>query len=165
MPGAEALRSELESLLASADRADAFFDRFARKVDAGVHEAVMLSLLEEMQTGLAGRYTLERELGYGGMATVFLARDLRHDRHVALKVLQPEIAAALGADRFEQEIRLAAQLAHPHILPLLDSGTVIVEGGASRIWYTMPYIAGDSLRRRVEREQPATGCRGAAYHP
>jgi serine/threonine-protein kinase len=147
-----ALRAELESLLSSADRAEAFFDRFAHRVDAGVYEAVMQSLMQEMQSGLTGRYTLERELGYGGMATVFLAHDVRHDRHVALKVLHPEIGAALGAERFEQEIRLVAQLTHPHILPLLDSGTVLVEGATRRIWYTMPYISGDTLRRRLERE-------------
>jgi serine/threonine protein kinase/Flp pilus assembly protein TadD len=148
-----ALRSELESLLESADHADAFFGRFARRVDAGVQEVVMRSLFDEIQTGLAGRYSLERELGSGGMATVFLARDLRHDRRVALKVLHPDIAAVLGPDRFEKEIRLVAQLTHPHILPLLDSGTMTVAGEASRTWFTMPYITGDTLRHRLARER------------
>jgi serine/threonine-protein kinase len=96
---------------------------------------------------LAGRYTLESELGRGGMATVYLASDLRHDRLVALKVLAPEIAASLGADRFLREIRLTARLDHPHILPVLDSG----EAGR-RLWYTMPYVEGESLRDRLRRE-------------
>jgi serine/threonine-protein kinase len=110
-------------------------------------------LLEEMQAGLAGRYTLERELGRGGMATVFLARDVRHGRNVAIKVLNPDIANAVGAARFSQEIHLAANLIHPHILPLLDSGEVPVEGGPSRLWYATPFVAGDSLRARLSRER------------
>jgi serine/threonine-protein kinase len=96
---------------------------------------------------LRDRYVLERELGRGGMATVYLARDLRHDRPVALKVLHPELAATLGPDRFLREIRIAARLQHPHILPLHDSGE-----GAGRLWYTMPYVEGESLRGRLRRE-------------
>jgi tetratricopeptide (TPR) repeat protein len=96
---------------------------------------------------LADRYRVERELGRGGMATVYLAHDLRHDRPVALKVLRPELAASLGPERFLQEIRIAARLQHPHILPVHDSGEV-----AGRLWYTMPYVEGESLRQRMARE-------------
>jgi serine/threonine-protein kinase len=95
---------------------------------------------------LADRYRIERELGRGGMATVFLARDLRHDRPVALKVLRPELAV-LGPERFLQEIRIAARLQHPHILPVHDSGEA-----AGRLWYTMPYVEGESLRQRLARD-------------
>jgi serine/threonine-protein kinase len=97
---------------------------------------------------LRDRYTLERELGRGGMATVYLARDLKHDRPVALKVIHPDLAASLGPERFLREIRLTAQLRHPHILPVHDSG----EAG-SQLWYTMPYVEGESLRRRINRER------------
>jgi serine/threonine protein kinase/tetratricopeptide (TPR) repeat protein len=96
---------------------------------------------------LADRYTLEKELGRGGMATVYLARDLKHDRPVALKVLRPELAATLGPDRFLREIRFTARLDHPHIVPVLDSGEA-----AGRLWYTMPYVRGESLRDRLQRE-------------
>src|SRR5437879_8222753 len=82
----------------------------------------MSSQFESLRAALAARYAIERELGRGGMATVYLARDVRHERRVALKVLRPEIAAALGPERFLREIQIAAQLAHPHILPLHDSG-------------------------------------------
>jgi serine/threonine-protein kinase len=93
------------------------------------------------------RYLLERELGRGGMATVYLARDLKHDRQVALKLLRPELAHELGPDRFLREIRLAARLQNPHILPLHDSGE-----SAGLLWYTMPWIQGGSLRDRLHRE-------------
>ena len=96
---------------------------------------------------LCDRYTLERELGRGGMATVYLAHDLRHDRPVALKVLDPALGAALGTDRFLREIRLTARLEHPHILPVFDSGEV-----AGHLWYTMPYIEGESLQDRLGRD-------------
>jgi tetratricopeptide (TPR) repeat protein len=95
---------------------------------------------------LADRYTVERELGHGGMATVYLAQDRKHQRSVALKVLRPEIAA-FTHDRFEREIRFAGRLQHPHILPVLDSGQA-----AGQLWYTMPYVAGESLRQRLARE-------------
>ena len=95
---------------------------------------------------LRDRYLLERELGRGGMATVYLAQDLRHRRQVAVKVLQPELAATLGSDRFFREIEVAARLQHPHILPLLDSG----EAGGF-FYYVMPYVAGESLRERLAR--------------
>ena len=102
---------------------------------------------ERLQNGLSNRYQLERELGKGGMATVYLARDLRHERLVALKVLRPELAAALGPERFLREILTAARLEHPHILSVHDSGET--EG---LLWYTMPYVKGESLRDRLRRE-------------
>jgi serine/threonine-protein kinase len=96
---------------------------------------------------LSDRYVLEHELGRGGMATVYLARDLKHERAVALKVLRPELATTLGPERFLREIRTAARLQHPHILPVHDSG---VAGG--QLWYTMPYVEGESLRELLRRE-------------
>jgi len=104
--------------------------------------------LESLHAALAGRYQIERELGAGGMATVYLALDLKHHRHVAIKVLRPELAATLGADRFLLEIETTAQLTHPHILPLLDSG-----GTDGVLFYAMPYIEGESLRDRLTREK------------
>ena len=104
----------------------------------------MADLLSQLRTALADRYTLERELGCGGMATVYLARDLRHKRPVALKVLHPELAYAIGGDRFLREIEVAANLTHPHIVPLFDSGEV-----DGLLYYVMPYIAGESLRDRL----------------
>lgn len=97
---------------------------------------------------LADRYRIERELGRGGMATVYLAHDLRHARPVALKVLRPELAATLGPERFLHEIRIAAALQHPHILPVFDSGDA-----AGQLWYTMPYVEGETLRQRLIRER------------
>ncbi len=108
----------------------------------------MREQLERLRRALAGRYDLERELGQGGMATVYLATDLRHERSVALKVLRPDIAADLGADRFLLEIKTTARLAHPHILPLLDSGEV-----QGTFFYVMPFVEGESLRDRLERER------------
>jgi eukaryotic-like serine/threonine-protein kinase len=104
--------------------------------------------LGQLNTALAGRYALEREIGRGGMATVFLARDLRHQRQVALKLLSPELGAVLGADRFLSEIRVTANLQHPNLLPLFDSGEV---GGL--LFYVMPYVDGESLRARLDREK------------
>ena len=101
-----------------------------------------------LSAALAGRYQIERELGQGGMATVYLAHDLRHDRHVAIKVLHPELAAALGSERFLSEIKTTARLQHPHILPLLDSGEA-----AGLLFYVMPYVSGETLRARLERER------------
>jgi Tol biopolymer transport system component len=100
-----------------------------------------------VRASLADRYTIERELGRGGMATVYLARDLKHDRLVAVKVLRPELAAVLGAERFLREIRLTAQLQHPHILTLIDSGEA-----DGFLYYVMPYVEGETLRHRMERE-------------
>ena len=108
----------------------------------------MTDLRAQLEEGLRGTYAIERELGRGGMATVFLAHDLKHDRPVALKVLHPELAASLGTERFQREIRLAARLQHPHILTVLDSGET---GG--RLWFTMPFVEGESLRDRLRRER------------
>jgi len=103
---------------------------------------------ESLARGLEGRYTLERELGRGGMATVYLARDLRHDRLVALKVLRPDLAVTLGPERFQREIRFAARLQHPHILSVYDSGE-----SAGQLWFTMPFVEGESLRDRLQRQR------------
>ena len=107
--------------------------------------------MRDLETGLrvalADRYTIDRELGRGGMAVVYLAHDRRHDRAVAIKVLRDEIAAALGAERFLREIRIAAKLHHPHILPLYDSGAA-----GESLYYVMPYVEGESLRERLDRE-------------
>jgi eukaryotic-like serine/threonine-protein kinase len=105
-------------------------------------------LRERLQLGLADRYRLERELGRGGMATVFLAHDFRHDRSVALKVLHPELAATLGPERFLREIKLAARLQHPHILTVHDSGET-----DGQLWFTMPFVEGESLRDRLRRDK------------
>ena len=108
----------------------------------------MTDVADQLRGALADRYLIERELGQGGMATVYLALDLRHDRHVALKVLHPELAHAVGPARFLREIRTTARLQHPHILPVFDSGEA-----DGQLWYTMPYIEGESLRARL-RHQP-----------
>jgi eukaryotic-like serine/threonine-protein kinase len=114
----------------------------------------MADLRSDLSAALVDRYSIERELGRGGMATVFLARDLRHDRPVALKVLHPELAVALGAERFQREIRLAARLQHPHILTVHDSGEIPGPPGSPPIlWFTMPFIEGESLRDRLRREK------------
>jgi serine/threonine-protein kinase len=107
----------------------------------------MAQEVASLGVALHGRYAIERELGRGGMATVYLARDLRHDRMVALKILQPELGGSHGTERFQREIRLAARLSHPNILPLFDSGDA-----AGRFWYAMPYVKGESLRERLRRE-------------
>ncbi len=107
----------------------------------------MADSVEQLRTALAGRYAIERELGRGGMATVYLAQDLRHKRRVALKVLDPELASALGPERFRREIETAAELQHPHVLPVFDSGEA-----TGQLWYTMPYVKGESLRDRLIRE-------------
>jgi serine/threonine-protein kinase len=108
--------------------------------------------LARLTAALSDRYTLERELGRGGMATVYLAHDIRHDRTVALKVLHPHLAQELGAERFLVEIRTTARLRHPHILPLFDSGAVPTDG-ASLLYYVMPFVDGISLRDRLTRER------------
>jgi eukaryotic-like serine/threonine-protein kinase len=104
--------------------------------------------LERLTAALADRYAIVRELGRGGMATVYLAEDLKHHRHVAIKVLRPELAGALGPDRFLREIEIAARLDHPHILPLYDSGQA-----GEFLYYVMPYVEGESLRDRLTREK------------
>ena len=106
------------------------------------------SAVSRLSVALAGRYQIEHELGAGGMATVYLARDVKHDREVALKVLRPELAAVLGADRFLNEVRITARLDHPHILTLIDSGE-----SDSFLWYVLPYVRGESLRAKLERER------------
>jgi predicted RNase H-related nuclease YkuK (DUF458 family) len=106
-----------------------------------------VDILERLRAALTGRYAIERQLGEGGMATVYLAGDLRHDRKVAVKVLRAELAAVIGADRFVQEIKTTASLQHPHILPLFDSGEA-----DSFLYYVMPYVEGETLRDRLHRE-------------
>ncbi len=113
----------------------------------------MTGVPAQLQAAVEGRYRLERELGRGGMATVYLAQDLKHDRPVAFKVLHPDLAAALGPERFQREIRFAARLQHPHILTVLDSGeTRELSTGVARLWFSMPYVEGESLRDRLRRE-------------
>ncbi len=116
-----------------------------RDLDAEQQRAIAARL----RVAIGTSYEIERELGRGGMATVHLARDLRHQRQVALKVLDPALGAALGAPRFRREITLAAQLQHPHIVPVFDSG----ETADGDLWYTMPYVPGESLRARLRRER------------
>ena len=110
-------------------------------------------MLERITQALTGRYRVERELGSGGMATVYLATDLRHDRKVAIKVMLPELAESLGGERFLREIRIAAQLSHPHIVGLLDSGQV-GDGTDAALYYVMPFMDGETLRARIAREGP-----------
>ena len=132
--------------------------------------SAMSTLLDRLRATLADRYTVEREVGRGGMATVYLAQDLKHDRRVALKVLHPELAASLGPERFLREIQIAARLKHPHIVPLYDSGQA-----GDLLYYVMPFVEGESLRQRLEpgAAAPARGCaadrprrgRGAGLRP
>ena len=107
----------------------------------------MTDTTARLSTALADRYTIERELGAGGMATIYLAEDLKHDRKVAVKVLRPELAAVLGAERFVQEIKTTAALSHPHILPLFDSGEA-----DGFLYYVMPYLQGETIREKLNRE-------------
>ena len=108
----------------------------------------MMDIHERLTNALADRYAVTRELGAGGMATVYLAHDLKHERDVAIKVLHPDLGAALGAERFLSEIKTTAKLQHPHILPLLDSGAA-----DGLLYYVMPYVRGETLRARLERER------------
>ncbi len=107
----------------------------------------MADTFDRLKTALADHYAIAEEIGQGGMATVYLASDLKHDRLVAIKVLRPELAAVLGAERFVQEIKTTANLQHPHILPLFDSGEA-----DSFLYYVMPYIEGETLRDKLTRE-------------
>lgn len=109
----------------------------------------MPDTLDRLQAAITDRYALGRELGRGGMATVYLARDLKHDRLVAIKVLHADLAASLGPERFQREIRIAAQLQHPHILPVYDSGA-----GEGILWFTMPFVEGRTLRQRLRQDGP-----------
>jgi serine/threonine-protein kinase len=149
----DGLRSEIASLLAAHDASD---DEFLEGVAAEAIGVVSQreSVATRLATALAGRYAIEREVAHGGMATVYLARDLRHDRPVAIKVLREELAAAVGAERFLAEIRVTASLQHPHILPLFDSGSVPAErdGQPSLLYYVMPFVEGETLRSRIARE-------------
>ncbi|HEX9692406.1 MAG TPA: serine/threonine-protein kinase [Gemmatimonadales bacterium] len=104
--------------------------------------------LRELRAALADTYDVERELGQGGMATVYLARDLKHDRYVAIKVILPDLAQSLGADRFLREVQITAKLQHPHILPLYDSGEA-----DGKLYYVMPFVEGESLGDRIERDK------------
>src|SRR3954470_1696256 len=106
------------------------------------------AVLDTLRSALGDRYAVERELGQGGMATVYLARDLKHERRVAVKVLHPDLAAALGAERFLAEIKTTANLQHPHILPLHDSGAA-----DGFLFYVMPYVEGESLRGVLTRQR------------
>src|SRR5690348_11528883 len=107
-----------------------------------------MDALAQLNTSLAGRYSIEREIGAGGMATVYLARDLKHNRHVALKLLNPELGAVLGVERFLSEIQVTANLQHPNLLPLFDSGE-----SDGLLFYVMPFVDGESLRSRLDREK------------
>lgn len=109
----------------------------------------MADQIERLTSALGGSYRIEREIGVGGMATVYLAQDLKHDRKVALKILRPELTAAMGTDRFPREIHIIAQMQHPHILPLYDSGAT--EGF---LYYVMPFVDGESLRAKLARVGP-----------
>ncbi len=118
----------------------------------------MSTIPESLIAALADHYRIERELGRGGMAVVYLAEDLKHHRRVAIKVLKPELSAIVGSERFLREIEIAATLQHPHILPLFDSGQVTAghpersEGPQSFLYYVMPFVEGESLRERLTRE-------------
>ncbi|HMV31342.1 MAG TPA: serine/threonine-protein kinase, partial [Gemmatimonadales bacterium] len=106
------------------------------------------ALPQDLTDALAGRYALERVVGRGGMAVVYRARDVRHNRPVAVKVLHDELSATLGAERFQREIQIAARLQHPHILMLIEAGEA-----AGRLFYVMPFVDGESLRQRLQRER------------
>jgi len=119
----------------------------------------MTKAVDRLTAALADRYRIERELGQCGMATVYLAHDIRHARKVAIKVLRPEVARALGADRYLREIRTTAALQHPHILTLIDSGqTAGLPDGhdGGQLFYVLPYVAGKALREYVTRDKPLT---------
>ena len=153
--GDAARRAELERLVAECERAYPPLERSA--VDR--FAAVLGAETPPMPESLAGRYRVLREVGRGGMAIVYLARDLKHGRDVAVKVVRPELAAALGRERFLWEIEIAARLRHPHIVPLYDSGEVAAgrgpeESAAPLLYYVMPYEAGHSLRERLEHGGP-----------
>ncbi len=147
--GDPALRIEVTSLLAAhVDATDGFLEPPAAVAlsTSPLAEALAAAFAMRLAKAIEGRYVIEREIARGGMATVYLARDLRHDRHVAIKVLREELAAAVGADRFLAEIRVTASLLHPHILPLFDSGSA-----DGLLWYAMPFVEGETLRAYLAR--------------
>ena len=147
--GDDALRADVLRLLRAHERAGAFLDGPAAGLAAPLLERnARDALLARLQAALGSTYRIEREIGVGGMATVYLARDRKHDRPVALKLLNPELGAVLGVERFLAEIRVTAGLQHPNLLPLFDSGEA---GGL--LYYVMPFVAGESLRARLERER------------
>src|SRR5690242_5139667 len=146
----EALRREVASLLAAHDAVAGDFLESPALEGIVIHPPAPVSserLRAALADALAGQYAIEREIAHGGMATVYLARDLRHGRRVALKVMRDEVAAAVGAERFLEEIRVTALLQHPHILPLFDSGSA-----GALLWYVMPFVEGETLRSRLARE-------------
>jgi len=156
----DALRAEVVSLLgAHVDADDDFLERPAAELlgasdVSSFHtplrdEGFTSALTQRLTNALGGRYAIERVIAHGGTATVYLARDLRHGRRVAIKVLREELAAAVGAERFLAEIRVTALLQHPHILPLFDSGSA-----DGLLWYAMPFVDGETLRSRLAREGP-----------
>jgi len=142
--GNAVLRADLMELLNELTEHDPLLDHPAAERFSALLEETPVSIPRMLDD----RYRIERELGRGGMATVYLAQDLRHARQVAIKVLRPEVAASLGAERFLAEIRVTAQFQHPHILPLHDSGSV-----DGFLFFVMPYVEGESLRSRLERER------------
>ena len=162
------VRAEIGALLEAAHSEDDFFGGLAARAGLGdsrerqaaigdVHGEIAsgtggstdaAAILSRLRPALAGRYDIERELGAGGMAVVFLARDARHDRQVAVKVMKPEALGSVGAGRFLREIRIAANLQHPHLLPLHDSGEV-----DGLLYYVMPFVEGESLEDRLERDR------------
>jgi eukaryotic-like serine/threonine-protein kinase len=146
----EMLRREVASLLAAHDAVTGdFLERppVEEIVMQPLGPAAAERLAAALADALAGHYEIEREIARGGMATVYLARDLRHGRRVALKVMRDEVAAAIGAERFLEEIRVTALLQHPHILPLFDSGSA-----GALLWYVMPFVEGETLRSRLARD-------------
>jgi serine/threonine-protein kinase len=157
--GNAALQAEVESLLAAPDTGAGTGGFLAAPPLAGL--AAMGDDPDGEVAGLAAaladRYVVERRLGRGGMATVYLARDLRHGRPVAIKVLHPQLSVALGPERFLREIALTASLQHPHVLPLFDSGSA-----AGRLYYVMPYVEGETLRARLARGGPLPSTRRCA---
>src|SRR5215211_7723368 len=145
-----ALRNEVERLLRANDRAGDFLEEPLLRMPLLGSDAMPLApTLDAPGLTIAGRYVLERKLGRGGMATVYLARDAKHSRPVAIKVLDTELARRIGAGRFLREIEITANLQHPHILPLHDSGEF-----DGLVYYVMPYVAGETLRDRLRRERP-----------
>ena len=142
-PSDPELKEEVKSLLEASLGAEAFLEDVGRLVPAGSVADPPPGLV----AGLSDRYRIDGRLGQGGMATVFGGLDLRHGRRVAIKVLKPEVAAVVGAQRFLGEIRTTANLQHPNILPLFDSGEV-----DGHLFYVMPFVDGESLRERLERE-------------
>ena len=140
----EALAREVSSLLAAHGAAT---NNFLERPPVAWLDIPTAPVTQRIAAALGGRYAIEREVAHGGMATVYLARDVRHDRRVAVKVMRDEVASLIGAERFLEEIRVTASLQHPHILPLFDSGSA---GGL--LWYVMPFVDGETLRSRLTRE-------------